>query len=149
MFYIQPTPLSNYLWLALWALPVVILLVGVLMFLLGRGNKKKERMANLVGALGIIGLLVVGALSVSSYVHNYKNSASYNKKAKEMALEYNPNQERHLIIQNYKGEQTFEMTGNFGFDHEGRNVTVVDNKTGDKTSIYIGENDLLIIQDKK
>ena len=63
-------------------------------------------------------------------------------------LEYNNNQKREIVIKDYQGKVIYQYTGSFSFDRSGHGVNLVDNKTGKKTSIYIGDNATVIVTDK-
>lgn len=144
MFHIQPTPISWVLWAAMFAMPVVIILLGVYAYFFGG----KKRLGNTIGVIGIIAALVVFGLAASSKYYNYIHSSSYIKSKKTYQLEYNNNQKREIVIKDYQGKVIYQYTGSFSFDRSGHGVNLVDNKTGKKTSIYIGDNATVIVTDK-
>lgn len=144
MFHIQPTPISWVLWLAMFAVPIIIIIIGIGIYFVSH----KAKLGNIFGVIGLIGIVVVALLGASSKYYNYTHSSSYIKSQKSYQLEYNNNQQREIIIKDYQGKTFYQHTGTFSFDRNGDGVNLVDSKTGKKTAIYIGDNDTVIVTDK-
>ena len=66
---------------------------------------------------------------------------------KNLKIEYDMNQRRTIIIKDYKGDIFYEYTGSFSYKMSGRKVDLTDNKTGNKISVYMGDNDTFIVTD--
>ncbi|MCM0582778.1 hypothetical protein H9L19_06755 [Weissella diestrammenae] len=147
MFHIEPTPLSLWIWIFIIAVPIIVGLIGYFVYF--SGSELAKKIGLVILAIGVLGFITAVGLGISSKYYNYTHSAQYNKDKKAKEIEYAHKQIRRIDIQNYKGETTYTYTGNFGFDHKGRNLTLVDNDTANKITLYIGDNDTAIITDLK
>ncbi|WP_404399546.1 hypothetical protein [Lactococcus lactis] len=146
MFYITPTPTSWIIWTIIWVIGV---LLGLGLFILGsvlRENRKNNVAYGVFALVALVALTLVG-LTGSSYYHNYTNSSSYNMAKKNLKIEYDMNQRRTIIIKDYKGDIFYEYTGSFSYKMSSRKVDLTDNKTGNKISVYMGDNDTFIVTD--
>ncbi|MCC7668911.1 MAG: hypothetical protein ABF709_05060 [Leuconostoc pseudomesenteroides] len=143
MFYITPTPTSWLIWLAMFAIPVIVVIAGGSLIYF---EKMKTGISTLV--IGSVALLVVAGLGISSGYYNYVHSSSYIKAKKTYKLEYDNKQTREIVIKDYTGKDIYKYTGKFSFDRKGHGLNLVDNVTGKKISIYIGDNDSVIVTDK-
>ena len=146
MFYITPTPTSWMIWQIIWEIGA---LLGLGLFFLGsvlREYGKNNVAYGVFVLVALVALTLVG-LSGSSYYHNYTNSSSYNRAKKNLKIEYDMNQRRTIIIKDYKGDVFYEYTGSFSYKMSGRKVDLTDNKTGNKISVYMGNNDTFIVTD--
>ena len=139
MFHITPTPTSWMLWVAIYV--VAALVIAGLAFLSFAFDKRI-----LYVPIVLIGIVVVG-LSASSYYYNYTNSSSYNRAKKDLKIEYDMNMRRTIIVKDYMGKNVYEYTGSFSYILKGQKIDLTDNKTGEKISVYIGDNNTVIVSD--
>ena len=58
MFHIQPTPISWVLWLAMFAVPIIIIIIGIGIYFVSH----KAKLGNIFGVIGLIGIVVVALL---------------------------------------------------------------------------------------
>ena len=139
MFHITPTPTSWMLWAVIYV--VAVLVIAGLAFL-SISYQKRIFYIPIV----LIGIVVVG-LSASSYYYNYTNSSSYNRAKKDLKIEYDMNMRRTIIVKDYMGKNVYEYTGSFSYILKGQKIDLTDNKTGEKISVYIGDNNTVIVTD--
>ncbi|CAH1855948.1 hypothetical protein [Convivina praedatoris] len=149
MFYINPTPLSLWIWLGLWALvPITALVFYAISKLLIKDVFSDKPLVNATIS-GIVMLVVIGILAGMSAYHNYTHSSSYVKDIKAMKIEYDSDKQvRNIKVLDYQGKEIYNYTGKFSFDRSGHGLNLVDNQTGKKISIYIGDNDSVIVTDR-
>ena len=139
MFHITPTPTSWMLWAAIYV--VAALVIAGLAFL-------SISFSNRILYVPIILIcIVVAGLSASSYYYNYTNSSSYNRAKKDLKIEYDMNMRRTIIVKDIMGKNVYEYTGSFSYILKGQKVDLTDNKTGEKISVYIGDNNTVIVTD--
>lgn len=81
------------------------------------------------------------------YYHNYTNSSSYNRAKKDLKIEYDMDMRRTIIVKDYTGKNVYEYTGSFSYILKGQKIDLTDNKTGEKISVYIGDNNTVIVTD--
>ncbi|MFT9031169.1 MAG: hypothetical protein ABF415_06805 [Leuconostoc pseudomesenteroides] len=143
MFYITPTPMSWIIWIVLFVVPIAIIIVGMTF-----AYYEKIKIGIVIGSIGAVFLLVSLVLGGSSAYHNYTHSSSYVKAKKSYKLEYDNKQKREIVIKDYTGKDIYKYTGKFSFDRKGHGLNLVDNVTGKKISIYIGDNDSVIVTDE-
>ena len=139
MFHITPTPTSWMLWVAIYA--VAVLVIAGLAFLSISFDNRIFYIP-----IVLIGIVVVG-LSASSYYYNYTNSSSYNRAKKDLKIEYDMNMRRTIIVKDYTGKNVYEYTGSFSYILKGQKIDLTDNKTGEKISVYVGDNNTVIVTD--
>ena len=139
MFHITPTPTSWMLWVSIYV--VALLVIAGLAFLsISFSNRI------LYVPIVLIGIVVVG-LSASSYYYNYTNSSSYNRAKKDLKIEYDMDMRRTIIVKDYSGKNIYEYTGSFSYILKGQKIDLTDNKTGEKISVYIGDNNTVVVTD--
>ena len=139
MFHITPTPTSWMLWAAIYVV-AALAIAGIAFLSISFDNRI------LYVPIVLIGIVVVG-LSVSSYYHNYTNSSSYNRAKKDLKIEYDMNMRRTIIVKDIMGKNVYEYTGSFSYILKGQKIDLTDNKTGEKISVYIGDNNTVIVTD--
>ena len=139
MFHITPTPTSWMLWAVIYV--VAVLVIAGLAFLSISFDNRIFYIP-----IVLIGIVVVG-LSASSYYYNYTNSSSYNRAKKDLKIEYDMNMRRTIIVKDYTGKNVYEYTGSFSYILKGQKIDLTDNKTGEKISVYIGDNNTVIVSD--
>ncbi|WP_446002481.1 hypothetical protein [Weissella viridescens] len=144
-FYIEPTPLSGWLWLGIWIGAIILILT--FMFIGGSLLNKGKSSGWAFVLMALFTLLGAGYMGGSSYYYNYTHSSTYVQKKKEYKLEYDNNQQRRIEVKEYQGKTIYEYTGTFSFKRDGHGLNLTDNKNGKKISIYIGDNDTLIVTD--
>ena len=54
---------------------------------------------------------------------------------------------RTIIVKDYMGKNVYEYTGSFSYILKGQKIDLTDNKTGEKISVYIGDNNTVIVSD--
>ena len=91
-------------------------------------------------------IYVVAALAIAGLAF-YTNSSSYNRAKKDLKIEYDMNMRRTIIVKDYTGKNVYEYTGSFSYILKGQKIDLTDNKTGEKISIYIGDNNTVIVSD--
>ena len=134
---ITPTPTSWMLWAAIYV--VAVLVIAGLAFLSISFDNRIFYIP-----IVLIGIVVVG-LSASSYYYNYTNSSSYNRAKKDLKIEYDMGMRRTIIVKDYTGKNVYEYTGSFSYILKGQKIDLTDNKTGEKISVYIGNNNTVIV----
>ncbi len=139
MFHITPTPTSWMLWAVIYV--VAVLVIAGLAFLSISFDKRIFYIP-----IVLICIVVVG-LSASSYYYNYTNSSSYNRAKKDLKIEYDMDMRRTIIVKDYMGKNVYEYTGSFSYILKGQKIDLTDNKTGEKISVYIGDNNTVIVTD--
>ena len=139
MFHITPTPTSWMLWAVIYV--VAVLVIAGLAFLSISFDNRIFYIP-----IVLIGIVVVG-LSASSYYYNYTNSSSYNRAKKDLKIEYDMDMRRTIIVKDYMGKNVYEYTGSFSYILKGQKIDLTDNKTGEKISVYIGDNNTVIVTD--
>ena len=139
MFHITPTPTSWMLWAAIYV--VAVLAIAGLAFLSIYFGKE------ILYTLIVLICVVVVGLSASSYYYNYTNSSSYNRAKKDLKIEYDMNMRRTIIVKDIMGKNIYEYTGSFSYILKGQKIDLTDNKTGEKISVYIGDNNTVIVTD--
>ena len=139
MFHITPTPTSWMLWAAIYV--VAVLAIAGLAFLSIYFGKE------ILYVLIVLICVVVVGLSASSYYYNYTNSSSYNRAKKNLKIEYDMNMRRTIIVKDIMGKNIYEYTGSFSYILKGQKIDLTDNKTGEKISVYIGDNNTVIVTD--
>lgn len=149
MFYITPTPISLYIWIAIWIIGLIFILgVVAVSYLLLRRNPKVSIVLRVIAVL--IGLSVIG-MSISSKYYNYTHSASYKQANRNLQIEYKNNQKRTLELMNINGKVYFKFDGYFSYkssDNNGSsNIEIIDTKTGKKLSVETGQNDTFVVTD--
>ena len=139
MFHITPTPTSWMLWVAIYVVAALVI-AGLAFLSISFDNRI------LYVPIVLIGIVVVG-LSASSYYYNYTNSSSYNRAKKDLKIEYDMGMRRTIIVKDYTGKNVYEYTGSFSYILKGQKIDLTDNKTGEKISVYIGDNNTVIVTD--
>lgn len=149
MPHITPTPTSDFIWIALWSVPP---LIGLITYFILKVTKKYEYSLKRIYYPLIafaIPCLFVSVFACSSMYYNYTHSSSYIKDLKDIKIEYDTdNQVRNIVVMDYTGKEIYNYTGKFSFDRSGHGLNLVDNVTGKKISIYIGDNDSVVVTDK-
>ena len=139
MFHITPTPTSWMLWVSIYV--VALLVIAGLAFL-------SISFSNRILYIPIVLICIVFvSLSASSYYYNYTNSSSYNRAKKDLKIEYDMDMRRTIIVKDYSGKNIYEYTGSFSYILKGQKIDLTDNKTGEKISVYIGDNNTVVVTD--
>lgn len=147
MFHITPTPTSWIIWLFIWVVAIVILVgLGSFVYNFSENNEHKTLSKVLIGVMVVVVLALIG-MSGSSYYYNYTNSSSYNMAKKNLKIEYDMNQRRTIVVKDFQGKNIYEYTGSFSYKVDKRKIDLTDNKTGNKISVYMGDNDIFIVTD--
>jgi ABC-type multidrug transport system fused ATPase/permease subunit len=150
MFYIEPTPISWMIWVALYVIIIIATLVAayiVYRIQIKKGKLKKQTITPIWIVL-IIGVLVAVGLTGSSYYHNYIHSASYVSQKRDLQNEYATDRvQREIVVYNRDNKITYQYKGYFSFKRNNRSVNLTDTKTGEKVSIYIGNLSTVVVTD--
>lgn len=145
--WIQPTPLSWLLWLGVIAVFIIAVLV-----VLGLGMRAKngfgvpKTWAVLASILLLVALI---GYAGANYYHVYVNSSDYQRQKREYQIKYTTNTPREIKVMDYQGKVIYHYKGNFAFTRKGHGLNLTDNKTGRKISIYIGDNNTVVVTDLK
>jgi hypothetical protein len=139
--------LSGWIWAGIWIFAGVLALIFCYLAYRSWIKAGKTNLAIVLVLIAFLSLAGAAALSGMSYYYNYTHSSSYNMAKKNLKIEYDMKQERTIRILDFQGKEIYKYTGSFSFKLKGRGLDLTDNKTGNKISIYMGDNDSFIVED--
>ena len=93
----------------------------------------------------IVTLILLIAFTVLFLV--YTNSASFNRRVRNVESEFSGGIEREIIIYNAEGKEIFQLEGKFDFTYDDQCIEYIDTATGLKHNIFAGNNTSVIINE--